>query len=255
MVSVPIVPRNTRWLSFPVTTSTIKCSGTLAFALELVNWRLPPSRVSRPVDFALTPSSPMNCTTLVPVAGCCATVGGAVNPTMPNRAIAAVCIERKTIAVSLTCFRQLQRAWITQRLENPPGIRGATIGCSAQKVNACVAEAGESATCPRWSERNTAVIAGTVSGEVSEDVSLCPTLRHSNSALLSDLPSKSTTCGDVTRIGFGTKGAFTHGAKRKCPTVKITALRTPTFGAIKECRSTITRRTCSAPRGELDLRE
>src|SRR5712664_2160880 len=109
MVSVPIVPRNTRWLSFPVTTSTIKCSGTLAFALELVNWRLPPSRVSRPVDFALTPSSPMNCTTFVPVAGCCATVGGAVNPTMPNRAIVAVCIERKTIAVSLTCSASFSR--------------------------------------------------------------------------------------------------------------------------------------------------
>src|SRR6266478_5009501 len=109
MVSVPIVPRNTRWLSFPVTTSSMECSGTVALALEPVNWRLPPSRVSRPFDFALTPSKPMYSTTLVPVSGCCASVGSAVNPTMPNRAIVAVCIERKTIAVSLTGFANFSR--------------------------------------------------------------------------------------------------------------------------------------------------
>jgi hypothetical protein len=37
--------------------------------------------------------------------------------------------------------------------------------------------------------KNTAFIAAKVSAEVTEVVSLCPTLRHSDSALLSDLPS------------------------------------------------------------------
>src|SRR5260370_9044863 len=62
-------------------------------------------------------------------------------------------------------------------------------------------------------------------------VTLPPTLRHMASALLSNRLSKSITCGDVKRIGFGTKSAFSHDARRECPTAEIAAPKPPTSRA------------------------
>ncbi len=42
---------------------------------------------------------------------------------------------------------------------------------------------------------------------------------------------------------FWYERAFTQDAKRKLPAANITALRTPTSGMTKVCRSTITERT------------
>ena len=175
MVSVPSVPRNTRWLSFSVITSSTEWSGTLAFPLELVNCRLPPSSVRVPPALGLTPSKPMNCVTLVPVtgfglAGSCATAPKAVNPTMLSRAIAAARMERRTIAVSFSGSRDQSCTWIAPRPGNAAYIRGATIDCSAQKVNACVPGKLASPTSrPRSpeGERSTVILtvhAGSVAG-------------------------------------------------------------------------------------------
>src|SRR5580658_4906048 len=102
MVSVPNVPRSTRWLSFPLTTSSTEWIGTLAFVFEFENCRFPFSCVRIPLVWVFTPARPVICTTLVPTSGCCATLGNAVEPRMPARKIMALRIARWTIAASLT---------------------------------------------------------------------------------------------------------------------------------------------------------
>jgi len=68
--------------------------------------------------------------------------------------------------------------WSCEKLAGATGLEPATSGVTATR---CALT------------KNSAVIAGTVSVEVSAEVALCPTLRHTVSALPSDLPSKSTT--------------------------------------------------------------